>query len=300
MTNNVSSGNGPPPRSLKRTKAVTELPAAAVHMLFALRTTALVAAEPLDHVARLLNGKRGLPSLSLRRYAGPLGTMEASAGEFLAYLKLLCRAKSDARILDIGCGFGLMALALDSYLDGSGLYVGLDINRRAINWATRRFSSKPRFAFHHLDVRNGMYNPNGLSSADAVVLPVEPQSFDVVLLKSVFTHMRPHEVRNYLHQVQAVLSPTGTCLATFFLLNDAQQTYEASGLSHMTFAFGNDEMRYAVRDVPEIAVAYRDESVAEMVDEADLKTEHIYYGSWSGRPDGLSYQDIALLTKRHP
>jgi predicted O-methyltransferase YrrM len=89
-----------------------------------MRLAAYVALEPLDYVSRVINGKRDLPPLRLRRHVGPLRTFEASAAEFQTYLRLLVGLDRKESILDIGCGCGLMALALKDYLDHDGRYVG--------------------------------------------------------------------------------------------------------------------------------------------------------------------------------
>jgi SAM-dependent methyltransferase len=259
----------------------------------------LVVAEPIDYIARALNGKRQLPPLALRRYAGPLSNLEASGAEFLAYLKLLCGATSESRILDIGCGFGLVALQLRGYLGPSGRYVGLDINRAAVSWARRHITPKaPNFDFVHLDIWNGAYNSRGKEQAEAVVLPLADDSVDIVLLKSVFTHLRPKEVAHYLAEIARVMAPRGICLATFFLLNDVQDSLRKRGLNAVDFRFGDEQWRYAFREVPEVAVGYSERRVGEMAASAGLTTVGTRYGYWSGRADGLSYQDIVLLSPK--
>jgi len=281
----------------KSSNMMVELPNPFIRAAIALRTGAFVVLEPIDFAARLLNGKRHWPSLALRRYAGPLANLEASGAEFVAYLKLLCGANSESQILDIGCGFGLVALALDSYLAPTGKYVGLDINAAAIRWATRHVSSRmPNFSFIHLDIKNDAYNPNGLQSADDLVLPMADASFDIVLLKSVFTHLRPREVTNYLHEIARLLGPRGVCLSTFFLLNEAQASLHSRGLNSLDFRFGADAFRYAFRDLPELAIGFAEEAMRAMAAEAHLAVSEIRYGNWSGRPDGLSYQDVVLFT----
>jgi SAM-dependent methyltransferase len=264
--------------------------------IVALRAGALVALEPLDYLGRILNGKRDLPPLALRRYVGPLANLEASGAEFVAYLKLLCGATSESRILDIGCGFGLVAQQLGTYLSPPGKYVGLDINPAAIKWATQHISSRlPNFEFIHMDIRNGAYNPRGRQSADQFVFPMSTASFDIVLLKSVFTHLRPPEVLHYLKEITRLMGPKGVCLSTFFLLNEVQASYQARGLNAVDFRFGDDLWRYAFRDLPELAVAYNEKTLRSMVAEARLAVTDVHYGNWSGRAGGLSYQDVALL-----
>src|SRR5262249_6440676 len=51
------------------------------------------------------------------------------------------------------------------------------------------------------------------------VFPYADASFDFVFLTSVFTHMLPAEVAQYLREVRRVLRPAGRCPAAFFFLH---------------------------------------------------------------------------------
>ncbi len=254
--------------------------------------------EPVDFVSRLVNGKRDLPPLPLRAYAGPLSSLETSGAEFLSYMKLLCGVTSRAKVLDIGCGFGLMALYLKDYLQPPGGYTGLDINRQAIKWAERAITKRySNFNFLHLDIRNAAYNPRGQYRAENVRFPFEDKSFDFVLLKSVFTHMQPEEVKNYLREVARLLAPKGVCLATFFLLNPGQERQQSRVPASLTFAFGDELWRYTWKGMPELTVAYSETEVMRMLHDAGLSVNGVFHGTWSGREDGLSFQDLLLVSK---
>lgn len=249
--------------------------------------------EPIDYASRVVNGKTHLPPLHVRRQAGPLAGLENSGAEFVTYLKLLCGLTPSSRILDIGCGFGLLALYLNGFLD-SGRYVGVDVDGRAINWASRHIASQnPRFEFQHLDVRNPAYNAGGSAPAENVTLPLDPGSFDIIVLKSVFTHLRPNATRNYLKEVKRLLVPTGVCLATFFVLDEVADDTAKPALD---FAFGEGDWRYAVRDMPELAIAYMKTAVSNMAAASDLAIDSVHPGTWSGPGGGLSYQDILILS----
>jgi SAM-dependent methyltransferase len=222
--------------------------------------------------------------------------LEPSAAEFVAYAKLLCGATADASVLDIGCGFGMLGLRLKPFLRHPGRYVGVDVDHRAIRWAKRHVvSDNASFEFLYLDVRNDAYNPSGTHRATEFDIPVPSRSFDLIVHKSVFTHLRPEEVRNYLAQTARLLKPGGTCLATFFLLNEVQARSAKEGHNTIDFRFGDPTWRFAVREMPELAVAYAEEALQSWVAAAGLTTKRTYYGTWTGRPDGLSYQDMLLL-----
>ena len=266
-----------------------------INFLRSCRHVALLALSPLDYFSRLLNDKTALPPLHLRRYVGPLDSFESSGAEFMSYLRLLAELRPDERVLDIGCGCGQMALHLEEYLDETGSYVGVDIDRPSISWCQKKISSRrSNFQFAHIDVRNLAYNPHGIHRAESYQFPFDDGSFDLILLKSVFTHMRPPEVSNYLREVARLLKSNGRCLATFFLLNEEQA--RLAGANAPTFKYGEGPWRYRHEHSPESAVAYDESYVMELLEQHGLALKApIYYGRWTGRNDGLSYQDILLL-----
>lgn len=256
--------------------------------------------QPLDALCRRLNGKRHLPPIHLRRYVGPLASFESSGSEFLAFLKLLGNLRPGTRILDVGCGCGLMALQMIPYSSSQGRYVGMDISRPAIAWCQRHIASQhPNFTFTHSDIYNRRYNPRGQQQAKSFAFPGENKSFDLIIVKSVFTHMRPVEVSHYLHEIDRLLTDEGCCLATFFLLNEMQQNLAQRGRNAFDFSFGDTTWRYMDANNPEIAVAFSESHLLTMLDKAGLKLQSgIRYGTWSGRADGLSFQDILLIKRR--
>jgi ubiquinone/menaquinone biosynthesis C-methylase UbiE len=267
-----------------------------IKLLRSIRNAGLVALGPVDYVKRVVKGKTDLPPLHLRRYVGPLRSFESSGVEFMRYLREFAGLQTKERVLDVGCGCGQMALHLMNYLDENGSYVGVDIHRPSINWCRKKIASRHQnFRFEHIDVRNLAYNPNGTQPAEAYRFPFSDRSFDLVLLKSVFTHMRPPDVSNYLSEVSRLLKENGRCLATFFLLNEEQAKQSANDLA---FNYGAGEWRYVYEHSPESAIAYDEPFVMQLVETCGLRLENRFYGRWSGRDDGLSYQDILLLSAR--
>ncbi|MBI5474589.1 MAG: class I SAM-dependent methyltransferase [Ignavibacteriae bacterium] len=255
--------------------------------------------NPLDYSARVLNNKTHLPPLDLRWDVGPLSNFESSAAEFRLYLKLLADLTPSSRVLDIGCGCGQIALELLDQLDKNGRYTGCDINLAAITWC-RKFiaSTDDRFSFFHLDVRNGMYNPHGRHLASSYRFDLNDQ-FDVILLKSVFTHMMKDEVENYVSQLSALLNTRGRCVATFFLLNDRQRALAEAGKNVIAFHRHDDTIAFANPQAPESIVAFDEDKLLKMASARGLELARpIQYGAWSGDKNGLSHQDILILQKR--
>jgi SAM-dependent methyltransferase len=257
----------------------------------------LKALNPLDNAARVLNNKSQMPPLDLRWDVGPLKNFESSGAEFRVYVKLLGGLKPDHRFLDIGCGCGQMALELADQFDDAGCYVGCDINASAIAWCTKHLAhSDKRFSFFHMDVRNGMYNPAGKVNAAQYRFP-NLGSFDLILLKSVFTHMMTDEVENYIAQLPALLSKEGKCVATFFLLNERQRLFRERGKNQILFHPQDDSVAFAQPDIPEAIVAFDELSVVQMLQKHGLKVNASHYGTWSGDKSCTSHQDILILQR---
>lgn len=275
------------------------LPRHTINILRSFRHYAYLALLPFDYFSRVVNGKSDFPPLHLRRYVGPLRTFEASGSEFMVYLQLLAGLQRHESLLEIGCGCGLMALSLKDYLDESGRYAGIDIHRPSIKWCEKNFGEQnPNFRFAHIDVKSLAYNPKGAHRAEDNTLPFESHTFDVILLKSVFTHMRPLEVENYLAEVSRLLKSGGRCLVTFFLLNDEQARLGGAGRQELQFNFGEGVWRYLYEHSAESAVAYEESFVRGVLRKYGLiLQEPIYYGRWTGRTDGLSFQDMLVLRK---
>lgn len=192
-----------------------------------------------------------------------------------------------------------MALHLKGYFDEGGKYVGVDLHQPSIRWCRRHFATQSdQFQFAHIDVKSPAYNPHGEQSGESFQFPFESHSFDVILLKSVFTHMRPSEVENYLREISRLLNDNGRCLATFFLLDEEQRKLATAGRNALKFSFGSSEWRYVYEHSPESAAAYDETYILKLIEQSGLRLlAPIYYGSWSGRRDGLSFQDMLLITR---
>ena len=90
-------------------------------------------------------------------------------------------------------------------------------------------------------------------------LPFADGGFDLVLLKSVFTHMVPDDVRRYLVEISGVLKPGGCSVITFFLLNQESRRFMSLGHEKMGLSDeyeGDLLCRVANPAVPEQVVAH--------------------------------------------
>lgn len=207
------------------------------------------------------------------------------------------RLRATDSILDLGCGNGQISRALTRIIAPAGRYDGLDVHQESIAWLQPRYRAYPHFHFHHIDVHNVMYNPGGRQSSEDFQLPFPPDSFDVVLLKSVFTHMLPPGVRGYLNAISRVLRPGGRAVISYFLLNDESRRLMKDGRNSMPFehAWKGDALcRISNPELPEAAVAHDEQRIRGFYAETGLVPVEISYGDWCGRGSLLGLQDLVV------
>jgi SAM-dependent methyltransferase len=265
----------------------------------ALRYGAYRTIQPADAAFRRMNRLEQYPPIALRRQVGLLGFVDGPGYEFVAYLKLLLHLKPSDVIWDMGCGCGLLELALESQ-GWTGRVVGTDIHRPSITWAQRTIARRvPAFSFVHADIFNAAYWPRGRMSAGQWLRSFDQTGFDVVIAKSFFTHLLPDETSLYLDAISERLRPGGRALLSFFLL-PGEVPAEESGASGARMRFVKPEAGapFAVLRpaAPTAGVAYDEAFLREQFARRGFEAD-FHHGTWSGRSDGLSFQDLVVIRK---
>jgi len=211
----------------------------------------------------------------------------------------LLKIKPYEKILDVGCGIGRLAMPFTKFLKKDGSYDGLDTGSYGIEYCkthiTQKFSNL-RFSFS--DIYNKMYNRAAKYKAFEYKFPYEDENFDVVILNSVFTHMLPKDMENYLKEIIRVLKKGGRCLITYFLLNQESKDLINRKKTQMDWKYQFEGFWSIDKDIPEKAVAYEEASIRNLYLDNDLGIiEPIHYGNWCGRKHKKFGQDIIVASK---
>lgn len=217
--------------------------------------------------------------------------------------------KENNRILDVGCGSGLLAIASEPFLGSEGRYVGLDVMKHEIDFCRSNYDTG-QFEFIHLDVNNPLYNPSQESRLSPWGVPDD--DFDLMLALSVWTHLDEENATFYFREVNRVLKPNGRAMISFFLLDD---DYKAS-LSERSGSKGRYHTTHKNRwvfdqpvrgsdawfttswaEVPEEAIGVTPQGLERLVAASGLTLLEHHAGNWKEAP-GLYFQDVVLLEKK--
>jgi len=219
------------------------------------------------------------PPLWLQRHTGPISEIRPSAhacGELIDELDLL---HSGDDVADAGCGFGVMANVLADRFGRSGTYLGFDTH--SIRWAQRflaRSDSRLRFVL----VGSEPSNP---------VWPAASESVDLVLAKSLFTHLTSDASRRALAEISRILKPAGKALVTAFLYED-----DRSPGALLPYPGEGSPVRWRWKHRPEAIVAYERVFFSDLITAAGLHVDLFRPGFWP-RADRLNAQDVLVLSK---
>jgi len=233
-------------------------------------------------------------------FDGPrtLEEFKANGEEFLKIYRDVAHLRPDERMLDVGSGIGRKTLPLTQYLSERAVYEGIDITKAGVDWCREKITARfPNFRFQHIDVYNKYYNPSGTCPPSEYRFPFGDGTFSFVMLGSVFTHMMPADLENYLSEVKRVLTPGGRCLISYFLLNDESIRLIGAGRSTLEFKHVFGKYRTETLEKPELAIAFDEDWIRGLYRERGLTIGRLDHGSWCGRRDYLSYQDLVLATK---
>ena len=149
-----------------------------------------------------------------------------------------------------------------------------------------------------VDVFNSEYNPRGKLKGSNFNFPYEDNYFDFVCANSVFTHMVPKDLENYISEISRVLNKGGRFFLTFFLLNNDSISFIHKKKSKYNFDTNTDTFSTMSKKTPDYIIAYHEDFVRNLFIKHGLHiTEPIKYGFWCGRKSNVSFQDFIMGIK---
>lgn len=119
-------------------------------------------------------------------------------------------------LLDLGCGVRFAQTIYNLNLE-IGLYIGVDVQKRAIEWLSKNLID-PKLSFHHVDTPNLLYNPNGSAEArEDLLSSLDMPPADLACMFSVITHQEPDEAALTFRQLHKVTKEDSSLYFTAFI-----------------------------------------------------------------------------------
>ncbi len=179
------------------------------------RVSSWIGLDAVRHDGQVLPAQHlRLCGQEFRDHAYFLRSARAEADRLVAH----CGLSAGSALLDVGCGFGRLAIGVLDRVGAIRSYSGVDVSAAAVAWCRRHLASgHPSFQFTRLDVRNERYNPGGDAITGAFRLPFADAVFDIAYAYSVFSHMELGDIDRYLAELQRVVRPGGWAFVTLFV-----------------------------------------------------------------------------------
>ncbi|MFC4817555.1 class I SAM-dependent methyltransferase [Flavobacterium sp. GCM10023249] len=234
----------------------------------------------------------------------PKGIIFTGSGDYLKvgkqyfdYFLKYGKISPDDSILDIGSGIGRMAVPFTQFLSEKGTYEGFDIVKMGVDWCTENITKKhPNFHFRLIPLQNDLYYLNTSVKAEELRFPYADSQFDFIFLTSVFTHMLPSDVENYIQEMRRVIKKDKICFATFFILDDeSKNSMSKKGLKNFPYDMGY--YRLMDKNVKEANVAYEKKYISDIIKKHNFEVLNFIQGNWSGieNTELNEHQDIIIF-----
>ncbi len=118
-------------------------------------------------------------------------------------------------ILDYGSGYRMAQVLLEFDMEFAS-YCGIDIDPEMMGWL-QDHNPDPRMDFHLVPFQNELYRPEGEQMAGESQLPVGDNTYDVIMMFSVVTHLAPHDTRALFAILRRYLKPDGFLFFSTFV-----------------------------------------------------------------------------------
>jgi SAM-dependent methyltransferase len=221
----------------------------------------------------------------------------------LPFLMRIAGLTPVSAVLDYGCGLGRIAYAASKYLAGEGAYYGYEPNQRALAFLKQAYADRQNFFFageslrvdeDYVAVTLGETPAGGTSAKDLDLTRFVDRSIDVQWSCSVFTHMWPDPIGAVLRNIVKVLGVRGLCVNTWLCVDEFAAYALRCGMADRQLPYRvNGALTYSQSN-PLVCTAYELSAVRDIYARAGHLIEDILWGSWSGRDNGVIYQDIII------
>ena len=191
--------------------------------------------------------------------------IKSSENEAIKILNNL-KINNDITILDIGCGYGRIAIGLKR-INKNIKYIGMDVHQKAINWCLKYLSNET-YSFSRIDFENERYNKNGMKIDRNFQFKILDKTIDYIYLYSVFSHMTEEHMIIYLNDFKRILKENGKIHFTTFIEENVPN-FEINPTNYL-----NQEL-----SGPLHVVRYKKEYIFNLLNDLGFNIVNFSYGS---------------------
>lgn len=131
-------------------------------------------------------------------------------------------------IMDYGCGAGRFLVGLHSLGVCNFDYIGVDVGQAEIDWLRQTHQNNNKYRFSRVNVQNDRYNQKGQVLSDRIFSKAESNfwngTVDLLVLRSVFSHMESSDIAHHLVALREVLKSDGIMVVSLFVRPQTDQT----------------------------------------------------------------------------
>lgn len=256
------------------------------------------------------NNINDIPYLSHRR-GGKISYAEWAhvIGLFQSLFYFQLTKHTNNRILDIGCGTGLLSMSSRPFVAPEGQYLGLDVMKSNIDYCQNHYKDNNTL-FKHFDINNSKYANN--QENKLIPWNVEDNSFDLVSALSVWTHLNEEHAIYYFKEIERVLKPKAKAIITFFYLDEGYRETLKNRIDDKGKYHGTNQLKWIFDTkaydsehwfcpnwvkVPEDAIAIDEEGLKMLLANTTLELVDYYPGNWKENV-GFYFQDVLVFKKK--
>ena len=255
----------------------------------------------------LINFNQTRNHFSISRYIREY--REQSQSRELPFLKDIAQLNPNSVTLDFGCGLGRMASAYLMEGGSCGLYYGWEPDLFALKWLRKEYSQQNSFRFGgHPLTASQTYLSKGTQPSENyedkdLAIPekeswhkfVEGVKFDLIWTSSIFTHTFPSTTVEILKLFKEIAKPGSWIVNTFLSIDDQSERAMKAGTADRKLPLSVNGIRTYDAKNPLVCTAYTVEQINQIYLEVGFPKPEIRFGSWAGRDNGVTYQDLVIV-----
>lgn len=198
--------------------------------------------------------------------------------------------------LDLGCGFGPMAVAFLNFIrsqdkDYQSKYLGIDINKIAIDWLKIAYKNNLQFKFllHNTNLNNDYMQSKSLgletnkdSDGSEVQYNLEDFKYSVQWSMSYFTHLTPTACNKVLKLISNTGEEEALQFNSWLIVDDDSKFSLQAKMANRLLPYDMGEYLTRSKLNPLTVTAYKEDFINNLYKNNNLKIIDILKGNWRG------------------